>query len=53
MNALPGRLVGIDDFFPTSTKFCDLDLDFMLQWKHADIHFSLFSFFFFNQYFLY
>ena len=31
MYALLGRFVGIDEFFPTNTKFCDLDLDLALQ----------------------
>ena len=44
MYALLGRFVGIDDFFSINTKFCDLDLDFALQWTHTDIDFSLFSF---------
>ena len=51
MYALHGRFIGIDEFFPTNKKFCDLDLDFALQWTHTDIDFSLF--FFCNQYFLY
>ena len=40
MYALLGRFVGIDEFFPTNIKLCDLDLDFALH----DIDFSLFSF---------
>ena len=27
-----------------NTKFCDLDIDFALQWTHTDIDFNLFSF---------
>ena len=37
-----GEFVNIDEFFQTSTKFCDLDLDFTLQWTYTDIDFSLF-----------
>ena len=44
MYALLGRFVGIDGLFPAITKFCDLDLDFALQWAHTDIDFNLFSF---------
>ena len=44
MYALLGRFVGIEECFPTNTKFCDLDLGFALQWTHTDIDFSLFSF---------
>ena len=44
MYALRGRFVGIDKFFPTNTKFCDLKLDSALQWTHTDIDFSLFCF---------
>ena len=51
MYVLLGRVVGIDEFFQTNTKFCDLDLDFTLQWTHTEIDFSLF-FFFCNHYFL-
>ena len=35
---------GIDKFFPTNTKFCDLKIDFALQWTLTDIDFSLFCF---------
>ena len=35
-----GEFVNIDEFFQTSTKFCDLD--FALQWIYTDIDFSLF-----------
>ena len=37
--ALLRRPVGIDELFPTNTKFIDLDLDF----THSDIEFSLFQ----------
>ena len=37
-----GEFVNIDEFFPTSTKFGDLDLYFALKWTHTDIDFSLF-----------
>ena len=30
MYALLGRFVGIDEFLPTNTNFCDFDLDFAL-----------------------
>ena len=44
MYALLGRFIGIVEFFPTNKTFCDLDLDFALQWTHTDIDFSLFFF---------
>ena len=37
-----GVFVNIDEFFQTSKKFCDLDIDFTLQWTYTDIDFSLF-----------
>ena len=37
-----GELVNIDEFFQTSKKFFDLDIDFALQWTYTDIDFSLF-----------
>ena len=46
MYALLGRFLGIDKFFLTNSKFCDLDLDFGLQLTHTGINF------FCNQYFL-
>ena len=46
MYALLGRFVGIDEFFPTKTKFYDLDLDFALQWTHTNSDFKLLCFFF-------
>ena len=52
MYALRGRFVGIDKFFPTNTKFCDLKLDSALQWTHTDIDFIAYFVFFCNQYFL-
>ena len=42
MPYLVGLYVGIDEFFPTNTKF--FDLDFVLQSTHTDIDFSLFFF---------
>ena len=39
-----GEFVNFDEFFSTNTKFCDLDLNFALQWTHTDIDFILFSF---------
>ena len=41
MYALLSRFLGIDGFFPTNTKFCELDLDFALQWTHNDNDFNL------------
>ena len=35
-----GEILNIDEFFQTSLKFCDLDLDFALQWTYTDIDFS-------------
>ena len=45
MYALLGRFEGIDEFFPTNKKICDLDRDFVLQWTHTDIDFSSYIFF--------
>ena len=40
MCAILGRFVGMNEFLPTNTKFCDLDLDFALQWTRTHIDFS-------------
>ena len=44
MYVLLSKFVGIDEFFQTHTKFCDLDLHIALQWTMILTLAFLFSF---------